>query len=79
MHPKTRPARHTNYSTELMTNVRGVHGHQGYCACGWVGMTWADIGKARAEARWHYGNEHDPANAAHEREDVSANRGTEAS
>lgn len=67
---RVRPARHTNYSTELMVSVRGVHGHEGYCSCGWEGLTWKTPGEAQAEARWHFWTEHDA---------VSATRGTEAS
>ena len=69
-HTQTRPARHTNYSTELMVNVRGIHGHQGYCSCGWEGDVWARVSKAQAEAKWHFFHEHST---------VSATRGTEAS
>lgn len=69
-HTRTRPARHTNYSTELMVNVRGVHGHEGYCSCGWVGMTWKNPSQAQAEAKWHFFSEHGA---------LSATGGTEAS
>ena len=69
-HTHTRPARHTNYSTELMTSVRGIHGYQGYCSCCWEGNVWKRLSKAQAEAKWHYYNEHG---------DLSATGGTEAS
>lgn len=69
-HTHTRPARHTYRSTMLMVDVRGVHGHEGYCSCGWVGSTWKEPSKARAEAKWHFWHEHG---------DPSATGGTEAS
>ena len=78
-HAKVRPARHVNYSTELMTNVRGVHGHEAYCGCGWTGMTWKRPGEAQAEARWHYLTEHQDVIAARKREDAQATRSAEAS
>ena len=74
-----RPARHTNYSHELMVNVRGVHGHQGYCSCGWAGLTWATPGKAQAEAKWHLWNEHGSELAARKREAESTTGGAESS
>ena len=78
-HTNVRPARHTNYSHELMVNVRGVHGHQGYCSCGWVGLTWATPSKAQAEAKWHLWNEHGSELAARKREDAQATGRAEAS
>lgn len=69
-HTRTRPRKHVYYSTELMTSVRGVHGHEPYCSCGWVGHTWKNPSTARSEASWHYANEHG---------DMSATGGTEAS
>lgn len=69
-HTRVRPARHTYHSTSLMVNVRGVHGHQGYCSCGWEGMTWKHVSSAQGEAKWHFFNEHG---------DLSATRGPEAS
>lgn len=53
-----------------MTAVRGTHGHEGYCSCGWTGLTWKTPSEANAEARWHFWTEHG---------DLSATRGTEAS
>lgn len=74
-HTHVRPKRHTNYSVELMTNVRGTHGHEAYCACGWVGTTFKTPGEAQGEARWHYGEAHAPMNAALEREAAKATGG----
>ena len=74
-----RPVRHTNYSTELMTNVRGVHGFEGYCACGWYGSMWKEPSAARAEARWHYLSDHQDQIAAVRREEVSPDGRAEAS
>lgn len=64
-----RPARHTNYNTELMTSVRGIHGYEAYCACGWTGLTWKTWGEAQAESRWHYYITHGVDDAAPKRED----------
>lgn len=57
-HPAVRPVRHTRIDTSLATNVRGIHGYQAYCACGWEGEVWKSWGQAQWEARWHRVNEH---------------------
>lgn len=66
-HTGARPATHTNYSAELATNVRGVHGHEGYCTCGWTGRAWKERSKAVAEARWHLWEIHGGELAARKR------------
>ena len=61
-HTSTRPKHHVNFSTPLMVNVRGVHGHEAYCSCGWVGMTWKHPSNAQGEAKWHFYHVHgDPS------------------
>lgn len=60
-----------------MTSVRGVHGHIGYCACGWEGHLWKTPSKAQAEAKWHYWTDHSKEIAAHKREDESATKSEE--
>lgn len=78
-HARVRPARHVNYSTDLMTNVRGVHGHSGYCACGWTGLIWRTHGEAQSEARWHNYVVHGDGKAALEREEAKATESAEPS
>ena len=69
-HTHTRPATHRYHSTELMTDVRGIHGFQGYCSCGWEGHIWKRLDKARAEAKWHFFNDHAVPDAERRLEDV---------
>ena len=78
-HTGVRAATHTRYSHDLEVNVRGVHGHQGYCTCGWAGRQWDTPSKANAEAKWHLWDEHGNELAALRREAESATERAEAS
>jgi len=57
-HTSTRPKTHVNVSHELMTNVRGTHGHEAYCSCGWIGHVHRTPGQAQWEAKVHRYTEH---------------------
>jgi len=41
-----------------MTSVRGTHGHEAYCSCGWVGHVHRKAGEAQWEAKVHRYTEH---------------------
>jgi len=47
------PARHYYPSRELATTVRGVHGYQADCTCGWKGEVREKHGVARFDAQCH--------------------------
>lgn len=46
---------HTRRDIDLATNVRGVHGHHAYCACGWEGEIRKTAGEAQFDAKVHRG------------------------
>lgn len=57
-HAAVRPARHTRVDLNLATNVRGIHGYEAYCACGWEGECRKTWGEAQFDARLHRQTEH---------------------
>lgn len=52
-HTAVKPRRHYRYDTSLATNVRGCHGAQAYCSCGWEGEQRKTWGEAQFDARVH--------------------------
>jgi len=50
-----KPARHTRIDVDLATQVRGIHGYEAYCACGFEGETRKKWGDAAFDAKVHRG------------------------
>lgn len=52
-HTRVEPFKVRYHSSNLATDVLGVRGYRGRCACGWVGTIRSHHSHARDDARRH--------------------------